>query len=324
MMGGDLRLNSAPGRGSTFSFAIRVGVDAAYSGRPQLALPAHLQGLRALVVDDHEVNRCVLEETLRFWGLEPTLTTGAEQALAALGEAQRAGTPFTLLLVDVQMPGKDGFTFVEEAQIRFGLDGAAVVMLTSGARPDDLDRCRRLGLAAHLTKPVRQAELLRTIQMVVGRIPEPRRVDAAGKGTAGAERIAVQGAVTRLRILVAEDNMVNQHLAAALLAKRGQDSVIVSNGREAVDAWTSGSFDAIFMDVQMPEMDGFEATATIRGAERGTNRRIPIVAMTAHAMTGDRERCLAAGMDDYVTKPISIKEIDRVLQDLIRHRTVVA
>jgi signal transduction histidine kinase/CheY-like chemotaxis protein len=315
MMGGSIHLTSQPGRGSTFTFSIRAGIDSAQD-RVRLSVPLpHLRGLRALVVDDHEINRCVLEETLRFWGLEPTIASGATEALAAIEEAARTGSPYRLVISDVQMPGIDGFTLVQQAQTRFALDGATVVMLTSGSRPDDLERCRELRVAAHLTKPVRQAELLRTIQNLVAvaaRESEPARTPAVAPGGCG------------LRILVAEDNVVNQKLASALLVRRGHETVIACSGREAIDAWKQGGFDAIFMDVQMPEIDGFEATAMIRESERGTGDHIPIIAMTAHAMTGDRERCIAAGMDDYVTKPISVREIDRVLMQLIEQRRTPA
>jgi signal transduction histidine kinase/DNA-binding response OmpR family regulator len=310
MMGGSIQLTSQPGHGSTFTFTIRAGIDTAQDRVRRVAPPPHLRGLRALVVDDHEINRRILEETLRFWGLEPTTTSGATEALAAIEEAVRTERPFRLVLCDVQMPGMDGFTLVREAQDRFALDGSTVVMLTSGSRPDDLERCRELRVAAHLTKPVRQAELLRTIQNVAAQEPAP----------AAAPTAAAAPVQCRLRILVAEDNVVNQRLASGLLSRRGHEPVIACSGRETVDAWKQGGFDAIFMDVQMPEMDGFEATAMIREGERAGGTRIPIIAMTAHAMTGDRERCLGAGMDDYVTKPISIKEIDRVLLQLTEAR----
>jgi signal transduction histidine kinase/DNA-binding response OmpR family regulator len=312
IMGGSIQLTSQPGRGSTFTFAIRTGIDTAPDRARRVEPPTHLRGLRALIVDDHEINRRVLEETLRFWGLEPTMTSSATEALTAIEEADRMRLPFRLVLCDVQMPGMDGFTLIREAQARFALDGSTVVMLTSGSRADDLERCRELRVAAHLTKPVRQAELLRTIQDAVAQEPEP----AAGT----ARTPAAAPVQCRLRILVAEDNVVNQKLASGLLSRRGHDTVIACSGREALDAWKRGGFDAIFMDVQMPEMDGFEATAMIREGERAAGTRIPIIAMTAHAMSGDRERCLDAGMDDYVTKPISIKEIDRVLLQLTEPR----
>jgi two-component system sensor histidine kinase/response regulator len=308
LMGGKIRLNSEPGHGSTFSFTIRVGVATGYESVTPVMSAAGLPGLRVLVVDDNETNRRILEELLRLGGVQPTMASGATEALAAMETAVRQGFVYGVLLVDVHMPGMDGFTFVQEAQKRFGLDGSTVVMLTSDRRPGDLERCRELGLAAQLTKPIRHAALVQTIQTVVGR-------DAtAARGPAAA--VAIVAPTCRLRVLVAEDNIVNQKLAAALLTRRGHDPLVVSNGREAVDAWKRKAVDAIFMDVQMPEMDGFEATAVIREAERISGTHVPIIAMTAHAMSGDRDRCLEAGMDDYVTKPISFKEIDRVLIEI--------
>ena len=207
------------------------------------------------------------------------------------------------------MPGMDGFELVQEAGGFLMEMGAEVIMLTS-SRTADKERCAELGIAAHLSKPLHPAELLRTIEKITGR----ERIEPV----VPASRIVVP--LEPLRLLVAEDNPVNQKLAHALLTRRGHRPVVVGNGSEAVDAWKQEAFDAIFMDVQMPEMDGFEATAAIRDAERETGGHVAIIAMTAHAMQGDRERCLAAGMDDYLTKPISIREVDRVLDQLTARR----
>ena len=309
MMGGRFKLTSAPGQGSTFAFTIRAHI-AADESLMRIASTTSLRGLRVLVVDDHETNRLILDEMLRAWGVQAMVASSAADALVAIGQAAAEGSPFGVLLVDVHMPGKDGFTLVEEAHTRLQQDGSKVIMLTSDRRPGDVERCRELGVAAHLTKPLRQAELLRTIQQAVG-----REAQAASEPAR-----AVAAPARRLRLLVAEDNIVNQRLAAALLSRRGHDPVVVSNGREAIEAWRRKTFDAIFMDVQMPELDGFEATAAIREAEGQTGGHVPIIAMTAHAMSGDRERCLAGGMDDYLTKPISIKEVDRVLSELAQAR----
>ena len=310
MMGGRIQVASEVGRGSTFSFTVRAHVAPEQESAAPIACATSLRGLRVLVVDDHETNRKILEEMLRFWGVQTTVASGASEAKTAIDEAAAAGAPFSVLLVDVHMPEKDGFMLVEEAHTRLQQDGSKVIMLTSDRRAGDVERCRELGVAAHLTKPIRQAELLRTIQRSVGREAQATAAPVA----------ATTVPATRLRLLVAEDNVVNQKLASALLSRRGHDPVIACNGREAVEAWKREAFDAILMDVQMPEMDGFEATAAIRDAERELGRHIPIVAMTAHAMAGDRERCIAGGMDDYLTKPISIKEVDRVLEQLAQKR----
>jgi signal transduction histidine kinase/DNA-binding response OmpR family regulator len=306
MMGGTISLKSERGRGTSFTFTIRATVSPEES--QSVTIPAASRGLRALIVDDHETTLRVLDEMLRVWGLQPTAVRSAEQALAAVEEGARAGSPYRMLLIDVDMPVTDGFALVERLRNDTAIGGAQVVMLTSGRLARDLERCRDLGVA-HISKPVRHAELIAAIQTTANAVKVAQTNDRAADTV-----------LPGLRVLVAEDNVVNQKLAAALLARRRQDAVIVSNGREAVDAWGRESFDAIFMDVQMPEMDGFEATATIRAREKETGGHITIVAMTAHAMSGDRERCLQAGMDDYVTKPISLKEIDRVLAEIANAR----
>ena len=307
MMGGAVRLESRRGRGSTFTFTARVGVAADPGTAAGTTVVQAFRGRRALVVDDHETNRTMFEETMRAWGMEATTAASGGEALTAIGNAARDGFQYDLMLLDARMPGMDGFALVARIREQFGSPGSSVVMLTGGRAPQDVERARQLG-AACLAKPVRLADLQQTIAAVL-----EREVRAASRPVRHAAEPRPQ--VTGLRVLVAEDNLVNQRLAAALLARRGHEAVIAANGREAVDAWKRGGFDAIFMDVQMPEMGGFEATTLIRSLEAG-QRPIRIIAMTAHAMSGDRERCLAAGMDDYVTKPISIKEIDRVLAEI--------
>jgi len=309
LMGGRIQLASEFGKGSTFSFTIRSGLAGSQDNVMRIVPPRSLRGLRVLVVDDHETNRRVMGELLRFWGVQPTMASSGAEALEAIGLAKQEGWEYRLLLVDVHMPGMDGFAFVQEAQARFAVDGARIVMLTSDRRVGDIERSRELRVAAHLTKPVRQAELLRTIQSAIAPEATPANpIETPAQAGAG------------LRILVAEDNVVNQRLASALLSRRGHDPIVVSNGRAAVEAWQREAFDAILMDVQMPEMDGLEATHAIRDAERASGAHIAIIAMTAHAMAGDRERCLAAGMDDYITKPIAIKEVDRILRQLVQSR----
>jgi CheY-like chemotaxis protein len=305
-MGGTIALVSREGHGSVFTFTIAA--DAAEGGEARPNGPIDWSpGLPVLVVDDNATNRRILDETLRLWGFAATLATDAAEALATLSTARQNGEPFRVLLVDVHMPGTDGFTLLEQARARGELDGAVVVMLTSDRQPGDLDRCRELQVAAHLIKPVRQAQLRQALAAATG-----QRSDAA-TGAAGTRSIAAVDGSGRLRVLVAEDNAVNQKLARAMLTRLGHDCTLASDGREAIAEWGAGRFDVIFMDVQMPDLDGFEATREIRRLEAGTGVRVPIVAMTAHAMPGDRERCLVAGMDDYVTKPISLAEVARVL-----------
>jgi signal transduction histidine kinase/DNA-binding response OmpR family regulator len=307
MMGGTISVKSERGRGSTFTFLARAGTESAV---PASAASVNaLRKRRALVVDDHETNRRMLDETLRGWGLQSTVAGSAAEAWAALEGVGTEGPDYDVLVFDARMPGTDGFTLFEQARRQFGIRRSAVIMLTTGRSPEEVERCRALGLAAHVAKPIRQGELRQAINQVLG-------CRSAAGGCVPAVELP-QPEARGLRVLVAEDNAVNQKVAAGLLTRRGHEVRIAANGREAVSAWQQSAFDAIFMDVQMPEMDGFEATGVIRAAEAGGSRRTPIIAMTAHAMAGDRERCLAAGMDDYVTKPVAIAEIDRVLAGLV-------
>ena len=304
MMGGKIWVESDPGRGSTFHFTARFGLTGTGAAPPPPVQPTHLHGLSVLIVDDNATNRRILEEVLTNWRMRPRVVNGGAEALTALAEAAGAGEPFPLILLDGHMPEMDGFTLAAHIQADPKLSQATVLMLTSAGQPDDVERCRQLGVRAYLTKPVRQSELLETILSTLGGSPlQARLAAAAGDGEAPDGRRA-------LRVLVAEDNVVNQKLALALLKKQGHTVVIANTGQEAVDALEKQTFDVVLMDVQMPELDGMEATAEIRRREREKGGvRTPIIAMTAHAMKGDRERCLAAGMDGYVSKPIQTREL---------------
>jgi signal transduction histidine kinase/DNA-binding response OmpR family regulator len=308
MMGGRIWLESEPGQGSTFHFTVRFGL-AERSTQPVAATLVSLEDVTALVVDDNSTNRCFLREALASWGMQPTLADGAGTALSLLRQAVESGRPFPLVLLDANMPETDGFGLVEQIRQDPRLQSAVFIMLTSAAQRDDKARCRELGVAAYLTKPVGQSELLNTILQVMGaRSPEVQP----------ASKMIHQEWESRkvLRILLVEDKLVNQKLATLLLEKRGHKVALAANGREAIDQFQQGGIDLILMDVQMPELNGFEATAAIRQIERSTGSHIPIVAMTAHAMEGDRERCLASGMDGYIAKPIRVnnlvQEIERV------------
>jgi two-component system sensor histidine kinase/response regulator len=258
------------------------------------------------VVDDNATNRQILEEVLSRWKMRPTMASGGSAALALLEQAEAAGTLFPLVLLDLHMPDIDGFAVAERIKASPALARAAVLMLTSNGRPGDVDRCRELGIAAHLLKPVTQGELLEAVVRALDLSLERADAREPAAGEAGPEKRRP------LRILLAEDNLVNQRVAVRLLEKRGHAVVIAADGNQALAALERETFDMVFMDVQMPEMGGFEATAEIRARERQTGRHIPVVAMTAHAMKGDRERCLEAGMDDYISKPIQADELIRV------------
>jgi two-component system, sensor histidine kinase and response regulator len=305
MMNGRLWVESRPGGGSTFHFTARLGVQQGPAARRLPAPPERVRGMTALIVDDNATNRRILEEVLTHWGMKPIAVSGAREALDRLWQAAQAGEPFPLVLLDAHMPDMDGFTLAERMRQHPELAGATVMMLTSGGQTGDVGRCRELGMAAYLTKPVRQQDLWKAVMAALG---TPAPAEAAPAAPAKPE-------TPRLRILLAEDNPFNQKLAVRLLQKYGHDVVLAANGREALAAVEGQPFDLVLMDVQMPEMDGLEATTRLRTREaqgRGLGRGgrpIPIVAMTAYAMKGDRERCLEAGMDAYVAKPIRPAEL---------------
>jgi len=306
MMGGRIWVESEEGKGSKFHFTARLGL--AKSPKAELPLPpaACLQGLRVLVVDDNATNRLILAERLRRWGCNPTSAESGEAALSAMKRAAEAGEPFSLVLTDAQMPGMDGFALVEHIQRHPEFSRPTIMMLTSTGQRLDVTRCRELGVAAYLVKPIRGHELRDALLAVIGmKVQEVPPRELARRQSPRED----QRPPTGLRILLAEDNPVNQYFALRLLQKRGYEVVLAGSGREVLAALEKQTFDLILMDVQMPEMDGFEATAAIREKEKATGTHVPIVAMTAHAMAGDRERCLAAGMDNYVSKPIRSQEL---------------
>jgi PAS domain S-box-containing protein len=306
LMGGTMWLDSRVGRGSTFHFTARFERQAAAGRAPDRQRAADLkrvQGLPVLVVDDNATNLQILTELLRSWKLAPLAVAGGREGLEALSGAVRDKRPYAVAVIDGQMPRMDGFTFAQQTRRDRRFKRMPLIMLTSAARPGDAARCRKIGIDAHLTKPVRQSDLLDAILRVVG----PRTA------VASRPRRRKEAAPRPLRILVAEDNRVNRQFVTRVLEKRGHLVVATANGNEALTALARSNgppFDVVLMDVQMPELDGLSATAVIRQRERlSGSGRVPIVAMTAHAMTGDRERCMAAGMDGYVAKPLHPDEL---------------
>src|SRR4029077_8530557 len=280
-----------------------------------------LMGLPVLVVDDNATNRRVLEATLEKWGMRPDMAEGTNAALAMLRQAHAAGDPFPLVLTDCNMPERDGFELAEEIKRDPQLSGATIMMLSSGGKYGDASRCRALGIAAWLTKPVRPSELQQAILGAVG------SRSLATRPMAQAAPALLAPARTGLKILVAEDNSVNRLLDTRLLTKQGHLVTVAGNGKEALDELERQSFDLLLMDVQMPEMDGIETTAAIREREQACGTHLPIIALTAHALSTDRERCLAAGMDGYVSKPLHaaqlFQEIERLVQVQDRHRQLL-
>ena len=305
MMGGRIWVESIPGQGSTFHFTAYFGVSQATAAAgPREAV--QLTGMRVLVVDDNDTNRRLLGGLLAGWGMEPTLASSGAEALGKLARARAAGEPFRLVLTDADMPGMDGFELADEIRRNPGLS-ASIMMLTSAGQRGDAARCREVGLEGYLIKPVGQSELRDAILCVIGSKHGEAKPALVTRHSLRDEK--------RLRILLAEDNLVNQKLAARLLEKQGHHVSIAGNGREALEQLEKQGFDLVLMDIQMPEMDGFEAAAAIRESEKLTATHVPIIAMTAHAMQGDRERCLAAGMDGYVPKPIKLQELMEAIKN---------
>jgi two-component system sensor histidine kinase/response regulator len=261
-----------------------------------------LEGLRVLVVDDNATNRRILDEMLTSWRMTPTVVPDARHALAVMRDAADGPGRFDVLISDCQMPEVDGFTLARQVKRDESLAATPVVLLTSIGSPSDVARCRKIGVNAYLSKPVKHSDLLDALVTAFG--VSTRRPPSSTR--------AVRARVRPLRILVAEDNQVNRKLVTRLLQKRGHRISAVDNGRSALEVATSATgrrFDVVLMDVQMPEMNGLEATEAIRQREQSTSRHIPIIALTAHAMPADRERCLAAGMDGYLAKPIDVEEL---------------
>jgi two-component system, sensor histidine kinase and response regulator len=309
MMGGKVWVESEAGQGSTFHFTVRLGVQQEPTRRPAALQSEQLRNVKVLIVDDNYTNRKVLNGILARWGMSATSVDGGAAALRALEIAKSSGSPFSLILLDGQMPEMDGFTLAEQIKNEPDLVGASVMMLTSAGHLGDAARCRELGISAYLMKPVRQGELWEALCNVLGD-PLQERAPLVTRHTLRENR-------NRARILLAEDNLVNQTLAVRLLEKRGYAVTVTSNGREALAALAKEEFGLVLMDVQMPEMGGFEATAAIREMEKLSGRHIPIVAMIANALKGDQERCLAAGMDGYVSKPIRTNELFATLEAIL-------
>ena len=315
VMQGRIWVESEVGKGSTFHFTAKFGVQAAPTDRAVPLPPEQLRDLHCLIVDDNFTNRTALHGMLTRWGMRPTAVEGGRAALQAIEIAKNAGHPFPLILLDGHMPEMDGFTLAEQIQKNPGLVGATVMMLTSAGHLGDAARCRKLGISAYLVKPIRQSELLSAICQILNKVPKTDTVQLVTRHTLRAGK-------SRLRVLLAEDNRVNQTLATRLLEKRGFEVHAVGDGKAAVEALEKGTFDVVLMDLQMPYMDGFEATAEIRKREGSSGGHIPIIALTANALKGDQERCLASGMDGYVSKPIRTSELLGAIEKLVGNKQI--
>ncbi len=311
LMGGRIWVESEAGAGSRFQFTARFGLQ---TDAERIVIPIDpviLRGMRVLVVDDNATNRQILVRTLSTWLMKPTAVPSAAEAIAALESEHSAGRTFELVLLDAQMPEMDGFSLAEHLKKNPALTSATVMMLSSAGLRDEASRCRELGIASYLTKPVSSSNLLNSVLTALGTGVKGRKESLAVTWS------SLREDERRLRVLLAEDNPVNQLLARRMLERLGHTVTLVSNGREALEAHDQLPFDLMFLDVQMPEMNGTDAARAIRARERVTGLHVPIIALTAHAMSGDRELCLEAGVDGYLSKPMQggkLKlEIERVM-----------
>lgn len=312
LMEGRIWVESEVGKGSTFHFTVRF--DRGEKTRtPRVTASGSLIGLRVLVADDNATNRLILQEMLSNWKMRPTVVAGASEAIAELRQAQQAGEPFQLIITDAHMPEVNGFQLVEWIKANHTLGSTVIMMLTSRDGPGDIAHCESLGIAGYLMKPIKQSEMFDAIVAAMG-VAEPEEEKAL--------EATLPGSMRPLRILLAEDSYVNQRLAVVMLTKWGHEVAIANNGREAVVKLEQDTFDLVLMDVQMPEMDGYQATAVIREREAQKGKRVPIIALTAHAMKGDREDCLAAGMDGYLSKPIRAADLGRAIEEVLGSRKV--
>jgi PAS domain S-box-containing protein len=316
LMGGRIWVESELGEGSRFHFTANFKVQRVAARTVVPRDPTTLRDMRVLVVDDNATNRQILVKMLDGWHMISTVAESGAKAMVTLTEAKGIGRTFPLILLDAQMPEMDGFALAEYIKRHPSYRAATIMMLSSAGQRGDAMRCRELGVAAYLTKPVRQSELMDAILTALG-----TRAKSEAK-PALVTRHSLRESQNHLRVLLAEDNAVNQLVALRLLERFGHRVTVAANGKKALEAWEKGGFDAILMDVQMPEMNGWEATQAIREKERLAGGHIPIIAMTAHAMKGDDERCFAAGMDDYLTKPIRTEELMTVLEKVGARKAV--
>jgi len=302
LMGGDLTVTSEEGKGTEFSFSVALEVDTSAPAAAAHPSAVHLAGRRALIVDDSETNRRIVREMLGTAGMRIAEADRGATALDALRRAREEGRPYDIVILDQQMPDLDGFAVAATIRADPGLVDTRMLMLTSAGQRGDGQRCRELGIRGYLSKPASRSDLLEAAAAVVS-AAQPRTIGPTDIVT----RHSIAENRPRLRILLAEDNPVNQEVAATILRRRGHDVDLVGDGRAAVEAAVAERYDVVLMDIQMPLMDGFEATEAIRATPGG--RDLPIIALTAHAQRGERERCLARGLSGYLTKPFKAHEL---------------
>jgi two-component system sensor histidine kinase/response regulator len=318
MMGGEIWVESEPGRGSQFHFTAQLVADHAQSIARSGNRPVAKDAARVLVVDDNRTHCDILGSLLKGWGWIANSAQSGEEAILQVRASRESGEAYELILIDRHMPGMNGFELVEQLRRLPGVVPATIMMLTSGGQRGDIARCAELGISVHLSKPVRPSELQDAIRQALGTAP------AEAAPATLPDSPPARGLTPSLRVLLAEDNAVNRKVVTRLLEKRGHQVLVATNGKEALAALEKDKFDLVLMDVQMPEMDGFEATRMIRLSEQGTAFHQRIIALTAYAMSGDRARCLEAGMDGYLTKPLGALALDQVLEDCLKREEVHA
>ena len=323
LMGGTITVESEPARGSVFAFTARFGIQSQpteqHAGQPLNLSGVRLRDLSVLVVDDNATNRHILEEWLRGWEMQPTAVGDAIAALDTLRQAAAHGRPNPLVLLDARMPDTDGLTLAAQIRKQPELSATRIILLTSGDRPGDLARSREQQIDAHLLKPVQQDELLETIYRVMSRTSGDAMA-AARTSAEGEQAPASASAASPLRILVAEDQEFNAQLLEQLLGRRGHHVRLAGNGREALDMAGEQAFDLLLLDLHMPELDGFEVAQAVRERERTAGGHLPIIALTARSRKEDREQCLAAGMDDFLAKPVQAADLWAAIDRMMRTR----
>ena len=314
LLGGKIWVESAAGKGSRFHFTARFGLQKDAAGKPVRGADANFNGLPVLVVDDHATTSRFLKRLVASWNLVPTETPNAQDATILLDRAkQKKGPPFAVILVDAHLPGQDSFLLLDYLKSRPELARSIIMMLNSSGNDGDMAPWKKSGISIYLNKPIKPSDLLEKIEEITGMAPPKKEVAPAALA-----RTPDQEPRRAYRILIAEDNVVNQRVAIYMLEKQGHQVSYVQNGEEAMEAMEKNVFDLILMDIQMPLMDGLKATELIRIKEKMTGAHIPIVAMTAHAMKGDRDRCLSSGMDDYVAKPLNAADLTQAIERAVK------